>query len=118
MRFYNFSMRRWFPILIVLLVFGAFASAQTPTVAVRVQWDAPAAADGVTGHTLTIDGGTPIAVPLSACSTTTCEQATTVSPGSHTFSVTATNQWGTSVATVVTVPVGPPAAPKNLRIVK
>ena len=93
------------------------AMAQT-SLAVRVQWDPNPASDGVLLYTLVVDGGAPLSVPLGACSASLCEQGVTVSPGSHTFSLTATNQWGTSAPTGVTATITPPSPPKNIRIVK
>ena len=110
-------MKRWLTILIVVLGFGLSAQAQQ-SIAVRVQWDPNVASDGVLNYTLIVDGGAPVSVTPSACTTTLCEQAVTVSPGSHRFSVTATNQWGTSAPTGVTVTIAPPGPPKNVRIVK
>jgi hypothetical protein len=92
--------------------------AQQPTVTVRVQWDANPSSDLVTGYTLTIDTLAPITVPVSNCVLTVCTQSATVPYGSHTFTVTATNDWGTSLPTTVTKTIAPPFPPTNLRIIK
>lgn len=113
---------RWLVILSVALggvasIGGVVAVAQS-SVTVRVQWDPNPTTDAVTSYGLAVDGGTAVAVPASVCTSSLCEQSMTLSPGSHTFSVTATNQWGTSAATAVTVTITPPGPPKNVRIVK
>jgi hypothetical protein len=109
-------------ILIVALGFalciGGSARAQSSTMTVRVQWDPNPPSDGVTLYSLVLDGGAPLSVLPSVCTVSVCEQSVVVALGSHTATVTATNQWGTGPATAVTAVIAPPGPPKNLRIIK
>lgn len=100
------------------LCIGVPVRAQSPTITVRVQWDPNPASDGVTQYSLVVDGGAPLTVLPSVCTVSVCEQSIVVSLGSHTATVTATNQWGTGPATAVTTVIAPPGAPKNLRFIK
>lgn len=102
-------------VLVSLLAFSIQASAQTT--AVRVQWDPNPAADNVLNYTLTIDSAAPINVALTSCTATVCEVPQTVSNGSHTFTIAAVNQWGSSSTTISQV-ISPPLPPKNFRIIK
>jgi hypothetical protein len=93
------------------------AVAQSP-IAVRIQWDPNPASDGVTSYTVVVDGGSPITVLPTACTTTVCTLGASLSIGSHTVSVSATNDWGTGPATTLVKALIVPGAPKNLTIVK
>lgn len=120
MSFMKFWIGRSRTVLIVALGFalciGAPVRAQS-SIPVRVQWDPNPVSDGITQYSLTVDGGAPLIVLPSVCTASLCEQALTVAPGSHTFIVSATNQWGTTPTTVTAV-IAPPVPPKNVRIVK
>lgn len=95
-----------------------FLALQVPNVTVRVQWSPNAPSNNVTSYALTVDGGTPIIVQPSACSPTTCEQSVTTTFAIHTFSLTATNQWGTSLPAIATEDLSIPSPPANFRIVR
>lgn len=100
---------------LILTLVASVASAQTQNV--RVVWDPNSATDNVTNYVLVLDGGAPINVPLTACTTVSCEVPQTVPNGQHTATVTAVNQWGTA-STSITAVIAPPKPPSNLRILK
>lgn len=103
---------------IFILLLNIFAYTQVNNITVRVQWNPNPAVDNVTSYTLVVDGGSPISVLPSACTPTVCEQTVTVTFASHTFAITATNQWGTSPTTTVTENLSIPNAPTNVRITR
>jgi len=67
--------------------------AQSLPAVVHAQWDPPAAAENVTGYTMTLDGGTPIAVANTVDPSCTCIRAPLTVPafGAHTLTVVANN---------------------------
>jgi len=67
--------------------------AQTLPATVHAQWDPPAAADNVTGYTMTLDGGAPVNVPNTIDPSCTCVRTPLTVPafGAHTVSVVANN---------------------------
>ncbi len=67
--------------------------AQSLPATVHAQWDPPAAAENVTGYTMTLDGGTPIPVGITIDPTCSCIRAPLTVPafGSHTLTVVANN---------------------------
>jgi hypothetical protein len=72
---------------------GVVVYAQTVPTIVHAQWAPNAAADNVTGYTVVVDGGAPLAVPAALDATCSCIQAplSLSTFGSHTVSVTASN---------------------------
>jgi hypothetical protein len=67
--------------------------AQNLPAVVHAQWDPPAAAENVTGYTMTLDGGTPIAVANVTDPTCSCVRTPLTVPafGAHTLTVVASN---------------------------
>ena len=104
--------------ILVLVLLSTISSAQVSNITVRVQWNPNSPSDNVTEYTLVVDGGAPIVVLPAACDVTVCEQAVTLTFASHTFSLTATNQWGTSAASVVTENLSIPGVVSNIRILR
>jgi hypothetical protein len=67
--------------------------AQTLPAVVHAQWDPPAAAENVTGYTMTLDGGAPVNVPNTVDPACTCIRSPLTVPafGAHTLNVVALN---------------------------
>lgn len=67
--------------------------AQSLPATVHAQWDPPAAAENVTGYTMTLDGGAPIAVANTIDPSCTCIRTPLTVPafGAHTLTVVANN---------------------------
>jgi hypothetical protein len=110
-------MRRLF-LIVVAVALASFAHAQISNVTVKVQWAPNPASEAVMQYTLVVDSGAPLVVLPASCTATVCEQSVTLSFATHTFSLTATNEWGTSPASTATANLSIPAAPTNLRIVR
>jgi hypothetical protein len=71
---------------------GVVLYAQTLPAGLHAIWDRNPAADNVTDYQFTLDGGSPITVPLSVCTATTCTFAFTVPAfGNHAATVAARN---------------------------
>ena len=102
-------------ILFILLLIPVISQAQTTH---YVQWDPNPTSDLVQYYTLVFDTSTAQSVPAVIDSTCSCIQAQIAisTGGSHTVSVTATNQWGTSSPTVVTFNSNPAGKVANVRI--
>ena len=105
-------------LVLVLILCPVLTFAQVANITVKVQWSPNPAADAVTQYTLVVDSGAPLVVLPAACTATVCEQAVTLSFASHTFSLTATNAWGTSPPATATVNLSIPGAPGNLQITR
>jgi hypothetical protein len=84
--------------------------AQTLPITKTVAWDANPAGDGVLSYTVQLDGVT-VGSP-----TVTTQTVTFTTAGAHVLRVSATNQWGVSGYTTLTVNVVVPANPANLRL--
>lgn len=103
--------RLWLALGFALM--GMTLSAQTQHF---IQWDPNPTTDQVTFYTLTFDA-TVFTVPPTIDATCNCiQQAVTVTSGSHTASVTATNSWGTSPATTLTFNANAAVKITNLRV--
>mgnify|MGYP003334732990 CR=1 FL=1 len=112
-------MKRWLGLGTVVALVGIWSAGCNPTQVLYAQslpvtktlaWDANPASDAVTNYTVRLDG-TVIGNP------TTPTQAFTINTaGLHTLSVTATNTWGTSQASTLSLNVVVPSAPANLRV--
>lgn len=93
--------------------------AQTLPLAAHVIWSPNAATEAVTSYRVTLDGGTPVVVPASACTPTDCSVAVTITTlGPHTASVVAIADWAESAPATVTVNVSQPNAPKGVKLTK
>jgi len=84
--------------------------AQTLPATIHAQWDPPAAADNVTGYTMTLDGGAPVNVPNTIDPSCSCVRTALVVPafGAHTLNVVAINLLISSDPT--STQTSPPAA--------
>ena len=85
--------------------------AQTLPITKTVEWDANPATDEVTHYTVRVNAQTlpPVTVGTSA-------QVTFTTEGTHVLAVSATNAWGTSAETTLTVNVRLPGNPGKIRI--
>lgn len=91
--------------------------AQSLPVMRNLQWDPNAASDAVTFYTVVQDGGAPVTIDPATCTATVCSTPITfTAAGTHTLSVTATNEWATSLPTTITVNVVVPGKPGGLKI--
>lgn len=85
--------------LLVLVLVSSLAcdpslviEAQTLPSAVHVTWSPNPASDAVTAYVVVLDGGAPQAVPLSACTATSCVASVSVpTAGGHSVTVAAQN---------------------------
>jgi hypothetical protein len=67
--------------------------AQSLPVSLKFTWDPNAAPENVLRYSVAQDNGTPVTVPLTACTATTCTYTYTVSSwGAHSIYVVAVNQ--------------------------
>ena len=90
------------------LFLSSTAYAQVPAT-VHAVWNPNPAADLVTQYQITVDAGTPIVVPLTACTATTCTQQLTIPAfGSHTVVLVAQNLKLSTDPT--SIQSGPPAS--------
>lgn len=105
-------------LLVCLLWSSANAIAQVSNITVKVQWDPRPAGEAVTQYTLVVDSGAPLVVLPAACTATVCEQVVTVAFASHTFSLAATNQWGTGPSSTTTSNLSIPGAVVNMRVTR
>lgn len=109
-------------LLILLLVIVACATvgrrppgvitihAQSLPVTKTVAWDANPASDAIVNYTVTLDAGPPV-------NTANVTQAVIfATAGTHVIHLTATNLWGTSPETTLTVNVVMPARPTSIRL--
>ena len=88
----------------------AIVSAQSLPVTKTLAWDPNPPAEGVLHYTVTMDGvivGSPTATTQAVIFTT---------PGAHTLTVSATNQWDTGPASPLVVTVIIPTMTVNLRL--
>lgn len=70
---------------------GLVLYAQSVPVTKTASWTVNPAAQNVTSYTFTLDGGTPVVVPTSACTTTCSTPVVLTTFGNHTQTVVATN---------------------------
>lgn len=90
-------------IMLMALAFTAQASS------VSLQWDANAPAEQVTGYNVYVDG-------VKTQTVTTNQATAIVTPGAHSFYVTAVNSWNESgPSNTVTTP-SVTTSPKNVKI--
>ena len=88
----------------------AIVAAQSLPVTKTLAWDPNPVAEGVLHYTVTMDGVT-VGSP-----TTTTQAVTFTTPGAHTLTVSATNQWDTGPASTLLVTVVIPSGTVNLRL--
>ena len=106
--------RRTLVLSVALALWSLVGAAQTTH---YVQWDPNPATEQVTQYTLVYDATSGQTVAPTVDPTCACIQApVSVTAGSHTVSVTATNQWGTSAATTLTFNANPAGKVVNIRI--
>jgi hypothetical protein len=112
-------MRRILLIGFLVLTGAGALMAQTFPLTVKTYWNPNPATDSVTGYTLIVDGGSPVAIGPVATNDSNCLIAQyptgcIIAPiailvaGQHTFVVTATNQWGTSAPSTLIVNINSP----------
>jgi hypothetical protein len=105
-----------------VLFVASTASAQSFPVTAKVLWDLSTnAAEAVTSYIVQIDTAPGQTIQAASCdqATHTCTAVITVpDSNTHTASVVAVNQWGSSAPTAVTFRVLFPAAAANVRITK
>ena len=110
--------RAFVVVLSALLVTGALAKhkketiieAQSLPITKTLVWDANPASDAVINYTVTLDGAT-VGNPVG-----TSQPVTFTTLGAHVLGVTATNLFGTSPMSTLTVNVIIPGSPKNPKI--
>lgn len=113
-------MKRLFLFLFLALLATLPLAAQTAQVS--LVWDPNPAADQVSKYSVyeKISGTFVKLMDISptVCTSTDCTALlTAVSPGIHTYAVTATNQWGESAKSNEATSPGPAGIPLNLKIV-
>lgn len=93
-------------VLFLLSTVGATATVQAATM--QLEWDPSPSAEQIGGYNVYVDG-------VKTTSTKTTSADVTVNPGTHSFYVTAFNDWGESVPSnvITTPPVA--GAVKNLK---
>ncbi len=105
--------------LLCILLASASLSAQTFPLTVKAYWNPNPVSDNVTGYTIALDGGAPVAIGPASTNDTNCPIAqypsgcilATLSipaSGQHTFAVVAINQWASSAPLSVTVNINGP----------
>jgi hypothetical protein len=119
-------MRRTILTLLLLLCIGCAMTisrpgtitvyAQTLPITKTVFWNPNASIDNVTTYTLVLDATAPVQIAPASCSAECSRLVTFTTAGTHTLTLTATNQWAVSGPTTLTVTVQVPAAPGGMRI--
>ena len=114
------GLRAWLMISFCALLIGgsacagasgvAILAAQSLPVTKTLAWDANPVAEGVLHYTVTMDG------VLVGAPTATTQAVTFTTPGAHTLTVSATNQWDTGPASTLLVTVVIPTGTVNLRL--
>jgi hypothetical protein len=84
--------------------------AQTLPITKTLAWDADPVTDAVTNYTVALDGAT-VGQPSG-----TTQAVTFATQGLHTITVTATNVWGVSSPSTLTVNVKLPTTPANAHL--
>ena len=112
---------------IAFLALAANAKAQVPAT-VHATWTPNPATDNVTQYSATVDTGTPIIVPLTACTALLCTQQLTIPTfGVHTISLVAQNlklstdptsiQSGPASTVTFTLAAAPVVAPQAAKVI-
>ncbi len=105
--------------LLCVLLASASLAAQTFPLTVKAYWNPNPVSDAVTGYTIALDGGAPVAIGPASTNDTNCPigqypsgcilaLVSVPASGQHSFAVVAVNQWGNSLPLTVTTNINSP----------